>query len=229
MANGKYRLVYSTSVVLFLSAAAPLALIFIVAPRILARVSQGVYMAIIEICFWATALAVLIIVLCWERKSLRSIGLRGLTMKDGLLALLSGVLLFAAAPALTVLLERVFGVRTPLKAVVAALAGYPIWLRALLAARAGFVEEILYRGYPIERLNSLTGRMWPGALVSLVIHTLIHIPTLGLGHTFGVVLPLSGVLAGLYVWKRNLTLNITVHFLTDFLVLALLPLLPSLP
>ncbi len=113
-------------------------------------------------------------------------------------------------------------------AVITALAKYPIWLRALLAARAGFVEEILYRGYLIERLNRLTDKVWPGALLSLVIHTVIHIPPLGPGQTLGVVFPISAILTGLYVWKRNLTLNITVHFLIDFLVLVLIPLLPSL-
>jgi len=111
--------------------------------------------------------------------------------------------------------------------IVKALAQFPIWLRILLAFRAGFVEEILYRGYPIERLNLLTGRIWPGAVFCIIIHTVIHLP-MGLWNTVGVVFPITVILTWLYVWKRNLTLNITVHFLTDFLVLVLLPLLPFL-
>lgn len=112
--------------------------------------------------------------------------------------------------------------------VVEALAQFPIWLRILLAARAGFVEEILYRGYPIERLNRLKVTIWPGALISLIIFVVFHLPS-GLGHTVGLVLPIGVILTGLYVWKRNLTLNIAVHFLTDSLILVLLPLLPPLP
>ena len=88
--------------------------------------------------------------------------------------------------------------------------------------------EILYRGYPIERLNRLTGRIWPGAVISLIIFVVFHLPS-GLGHTVGLVLPIGVILTGLYVWKRNLTLNIAVHFLTDSLILVLLPLLPLLP
>jgi membrane protease YdiL (CAAX protease family) len=104
----------------------------------------------------------------------------------------------------------------------------PIWLRILLAFRAGFMEEILCRGYPIERLNRLAGRIWPGALISLFIFTILHLPGSGLGSTVGVVLPVGAILTELYVWKRNLTLNIAVHFLVDLLALVLLPLLPFL-
>jgi len=226
--NEKCRLRYTTTFVLCFSIAAPLLLMYIVAPWLMPLVGRTAYPAINEICFWAMALVVLAVVLCWERQSLRSIGFRRLTWKEGLLALSLGILLFVLVPALGIFMERVVHIPTSTMAVVTALAKYPIWLRAILAARAGFVEEILYRGYPIERLNRLTGRMWPGAVISLVIFTVIHLPPLGLGHTVGIVLPLGVIVTGLYVWKRNLTLNITVHFLVDFLVLVLLPLLPPL-
>ncbi len=228
MINGRYRLIYTTSVVLCLSIVAPLLLMFIIAPWMVARISQTAYMTINEIYFWTMGIGVVIVVFFWEHHSLRSIGFCRLSMKEGLLSLLLGILLFMLVPTLGTFIERTFGITTSTMGVVAALAKYPIWLRALLAARAGFIEEILYRGYPIERLNRLTGRVWLGALIGLIIHTAIHIPPLGLGHTMGVVFPISAILTGLYVWKRNLTLNITVHFLIDFLALVLLPLLPQL-
>ncbi len=181
MRNGKSRLIYTTAVVLCLSIAIPLLLMFIITPWLVSRVSQTAYMAINEICFWMIGFGVVIVVLYWERQSLRSIGFRRLTGKEGLLALLLGILLFILVPTLGIFIERVFGITTSTMGVVAALAKYPIWFRALLAARAGFVEEILYRGYLIERLNRLTDRVWPGALISLIIHTAIHIPPLGLG------------------------------------------------
>jgi membrane protease YdiL (CAAX protease family) len=226
--NEKNRLRYTTTLVLCFSIVVPLLLMYLVAPWLIPLVGQTAYPAIIEICFWAMALVVLAVVLCWERQPLRSIGFRRLTMKEGLLSLSLGMLLFVLVPALGIFMERVVGISTSTMGVVAALAKYPIWLRAILAARAGFVEEILYRGYPIERLNRLTGRIWPGALISLIIFTVVHLPPLGLGTTVGMVLPIGVILTGLYVWKRNLTLNITVHFLIDFLVLVLLPLLPRL-
>ncbi len=226
--NGKSWLIYTTAIVLCFSIAVPLLLMYIITPWLVSRVSQTAYMAINEICFWVIALGVVAVVLYWERQSLRSIGFRRLTRKEGLLSLLLGILLFVLVPTLGIFIERVLGIATGIMGAVAALAKYPIWFRALLAARAGFVEEILYRGYPIERINRLTGRIWPGALICIIIHTAIHIPPLGLGHTIGVVLPITVILTGLYLWKRNLTLNIAVHFLIDFLALVLLPLLPFL-
>ena len=228
MINRKYRLIYITSVVLCLSIAVPLSLMYIITPWIVVRFSQTAYMAINEICFWAMGIGVVIVVLFWERQSLLSIGFRRLTWKEGWLALSLGIFLFLLAPVLSIFMERVVGTSTKMMDTVEALAQFPIWLRILLAARAGFVEEILYRGYPIERLNRLTGRIWPGALISLVIFTVLHLLSWGLGHTICVVLPIGMILTGLYVWKRNLTLNITVHFLIDFLCLVLLPLLPPL-
>jgi len=228
MLNEKYRLRYTTILVICFSLVAPLSLMYIITPWLIPLVGPTAYVVINEICFWVMALVVLAVVLCWERESLLSIGFHYLTWKEGLLALSLGVFLFLLVPALVIFMERVIRIPTGIAAAVEALAQYPIWFRTLLAARAGFTEEILYRGYPIERLNRLTGRIWPGALICIIIHTVIHLPVLGLGHTIGMVLPITVILTGLYLWKRNLTLNITVHFLTDFLALVLLPLLPFL-
>jgi membrane protease YdiL (CAAX protease family) len=224
----KSQLKYTTPVVLCLSLGAPLLMGYIISPFLIPLVGQSVFLVINEIYFWAMAFMVLIIVLFWERQSLRSIGFRRLTVKECLLALFLSILLFVLIPALVIFTKRAIGIQTKTMDVVAAFASYPIWWRTLLAARAGFVEEILYRGYTIERLSYLTGRIWPGALIGLIIHTVLHLPFLGLGHTIVVVFPVSAILTGLYVWKRNLTLNITVHFLIDFLLLVLLPLLPPL-
>ena len=44
----------------------------------------------------------------------------------------------------------------------------PIWLRLVMAATGGAIEETLYRGYATERLVWLTGRKWiAAALASL--------------------------------------------------------------
>jgi len=226
--NVNSRLRYTTTFVLCFSIAAPLSLIYIITPWLTPLVSPTACPVIIEICFWAMALVVLVVVLWWERQSLRSIGFRRLTWKEGLLALSLGIFLFLPILMWVIFIERRAGISATVMDMVEAVAKFPIWLRILWAARAGFVEEVLYRGYPIERLNRLTGRIWPGALISLIIFVVLHLPS-GLGQTVGLVLPIGIILTGLYVWKRNLTLNIAVHFLTDSLVLVLLPLLPFLP
>ncbi len=226
--SSKSQLKYTIPIVFSLSVAVPFLMGYIIAPFLILHTGRIAFGVINEIFFWAMALVAMIVVLCWERQSLQSIGFRHLAMKEGLLAMLLSILLFMLIPMLFIFIKHVIGIRIKTMDMAAIFANYPIWLCALLAARAGFAEEILYRGYMIERLNYLTGRIWLAALISLFVHTVLHLPFLGLGHTIGVVLPLSGILTVLYVWKRNLTLNITVHFLTDFLVMVLLPLLPPL-
>jgi membrane protease YdiL (CAAX protease family) len=201
---------------------------YLFAPRLMLQVGPLAYMLITEICFLAMAFVVLAVVVCWERESLLSIGFRSLTWREGLLAVLLAAFLFLLVPILSVFTERVVGIPTRVMEMAEEFGRIPIWLRILLAFRAGFMEEILCRGYPIERLNRLAGRIWPGALISLFIFTILHLPGSGLGSTVGVVLPVGAILTGLYVWKRNLTLNIAVHFLVDLLALVLLPLLPFL-
>ena len=110
--NGKSWLIYTTAIVLCFSIAVPLLLMYIITPWLVSRVSQTAYMAIIEICFWTIGLGAVIVVICWERQSLRSIGLRRLTMKEGLLSLLLGILLFVLVPTLGIFIERFVGIST---------------------------------------------------------------------------------------------------------------------
>jgi uncharacterized protein len=226
--NHESRLRYTIPVVLCLTVAVPLLLVCFIAPSLRSRLSQPALGAISEMCFWALAIAVVFIVRYWERQPLQSIGFRRLTMNEVWLALLLGILCFTLIPAMAILVERVFGspTHTRIMVVAAAFSKTPVWVLVLLAARAGFMEEVLYRGYCLERLRFLTGRMWPGAVLVLLVFTALHLLNgLGIGYVVGVVFPISAILTGLYVWKRNLTLNIAVHFLTDFWALVLLPLL----
>jgi membrane protease YdiL (CAAX protease family) len=73
-------------------------------------------------------------------------------------------------------------------------------------------EEILYRGYPIERLRELTGNAWVGVSFSLIVFLLPHIRFFGvqwlLYHGVGTILTYI-----LYMWRRNLWACILMHFL----------------
>ncbi len=194
MQNEQSRLRYTVPVVLCLSVAAPLLLSYVAAPFLMSRLSQPAFRTVWELCYWAMALLVLIIVCCWERQPLRSIGFRRLTMKEVWLALLLGILLFALSLALAIFVERVSGVPTWTRLMVVArhFAKVPLWLLVLFAARAGFVEEVLYRGYCMERLAYLTGRMWPGAVLTLIVFTALHaLNGWGVGYVMGVVFPIA--------------------------------------
>ena len=76
-------------------------------------------------------------------------------------------------------------------------------------------EEILYRGYPIERLRELTGNAWVGVAFSLIVF-------LASSHSifWGAVASFTMVLAIiltyiLYMWRRNLWACILMHFLEE--------------
>jgi membrane protease YdiL (CAAX protease family) len=90
----------------------------------------------------------------------------------------------------------------------------------LVVLRAGISEEVFYRGFAIERLQSLTGNKWFAAGLSLVCFAAFHfrqgLPGIGLAFVLG------AALTAFYLWKRNLIANIFGHFLVDFIPNVLL-------
>lgn len=163
-----------------------------------------------EIGMWLVAAAILFIVLRCEKLPLRSIGL-GTTgwWRSLLWGLLITVACFAVA------------------AVIVTLTGYnggelgksmdqlPLWLITLIVTRAGVVEELCYRGYAIERLRALGLPSWLAASVPLVIFGLAH--WTGGWANIILALALGGILAVIYLWRRDLVANMLGHFLVDFI------------
>lgn len=80
------------------------------------------------------------------------------------------------------------------------------------------VEELFYRGYIIERFRELTGRLWVGVLVSLVIFMFPHVQFFGpswlLYHGVGAIL-----LYVFYLWRRNLVSVMVLHLLGNLPIL----------
>lgn len=97
----------------------------------------------------------------------------------------------------------------------------PVTLLAVL--RAGISEEMLYRGFALERLQSLTGSKWIAAAVTLVLFAAFHFRQ-GMPGVF-IALVIGALFTAFYLWKRDLLANITGHFLVDFVPNVLLPLL----
>jgi membrane protease YdiL (CAAX protease family) len=56
----------------------------------------------------------------------------------------------------------------------AALGRLPLWLVTVIVFRAGIVEELFYRGYAIERLQSLGLGRWAAAIIPLVVFSVAH-------------------------------------------------------
>ena len=90
----------------------------------------------------------------------------------------------------------------------------PLWWRCISVVRAAVGEEVLFRGYAIERGQELTKSMAAVSVLSWFVFTIEHVGTWGWPH-----LILAGfgglVLTLLYVWRRNLWTNILMHFIVD--------------
>jgi membrane protease YdiL (CAAX protease family) len=90
----------------------------------------------------------------------------------------------------------------------------PYWFRVVLVLRAAVVEEIVFRGYMIEKVRQLSGSGFLAVAVSVLTFTWAHYAGWGAVQ----LIPVFGagtVLAFLYVWRRDLPSNMLAHFLTD--------------
>jgi len=98
----------------------------------------------------------------------------------------------------------------------------PTWALAIVILRAGFIEELYYRGYLIERLQTLTGSRFVAAGLSLFVFAICHYEQGWAGIT--IALLTGAVLTGVYMYKRNLWITFITHFLVDFIPNILVPL-----
>ncbi len=94
-------------------------------------------------------------------------------------------------------------------------------LAFLLVAVVALCEEAIFRGYLILRFRNITSRAVAAVLLSSLIFSLGH----GYEGTAGVLTVgvMGLVFALVYLWRKNLTAPIVMHFLNDFIVIVLLP------
>jgi CAAX protease family protein len=166
-------------------------------------------------------LALVAIVVLWERRPLTSIGLIKPTRRD----LASGLGGWILVTAVNVALYAVGypGEDPRLTALIMAM---PLYARAIEIGTAFVFEEIIERGFLIERVEALTGRTWIAFAASCFVMSLYHA---GWGWSGVVaVAPSSVIYAGMYVWRRNLPACMLMHFLQDSPLLWAPPLMRSL-
>ena len=95
----------------------------------------------------------------------------------------------------------------------------PLWLLFLTPIVAGITEELIYRGYAIERLTLLTGRRWLAAVLAGSVFLLSH---WAWGALQMIVVAIGTIiLVGLYLWRRDLLCCIIAHVATDLVGLGL--------
>jgi membrane protease YdiL (CAAX protease family) len=143
-----------------------------------------------------------------------------MTGRDILWALF-GFLFGALSFMLTMPLVQSLGLETT-SAGIGQLARVPIFLRIAVVFTAGITEEILFRGYPIERLTSMTGSPVLGAAISYVVFVVLHLPFWGPGGAIQIGV-WSLIVTWLYVRRGNLPACMLMHILNDAYAFLLLP------
>jgi membrane protease YdiL (CAAX protease family) len=159
-------------------------------------------------------------VLVWiiRRKELRgweSVGLQRASLGKTALWVLLTIPMIGLALFLSFLLIKLFKLPLFSSADAAKFDQLPIWVLLLVVVRAGLLEEFFYRGYVMDRLQRLTGNRLLSVGVPLVLFGAFHYRQ---GWAGIIIAFLTGaVLTGVYLYKRNLWICITIHFLTDFI------------
>ena len=162
-----------------------------------------------ETGIWASAAALMFIIWRGERLSVRSIGIGPSPVwKSILWGLLTSVICLAIGGALVALTGYGHGPAS------VAFGKLPLWLITLIVIRAGVVEELFYRGYAIERLQTLGLNRWWATAIPLIIFAAGH--WTGGAANILIALALGGILAGFYLWRRDLVANMIGHFMVDF-------------
>lgn len=166
-----------------------------------------------EVFWWCGVLLMLGYVAFVEHRRMSSIGFQRPGIVDLVLAVVAGILMVVG---ITVIYYVVFPA-LHLKmntGVMSSLLATPFWYRFLLVTRAAVSEEILFRGYPIERLLELTKSRTVAAILPWAAFTYAHLA--GWGWAQLIVAGYGGVLLTiLYFWRRNLWANMLAHWIAD--------------
>jgi len=166
-----------------------------------------------EVLWWALVAVILLYVSLVERQPLPSIGFRRFGIWGVLSAILAGVLMVVGIVLIYSVVFPTLHLQMNTRQMSHLLAT-PFWYRLMLVTRAAFAEETLFRGYPIERLKEITGSNPVAGIVSWAAFTIAHLNSWGWAQLL--VAGFGGViLTVLYLWRRNLWVNIIAHWIAD--------------
>jgi membrane protease YdiL (CAAX protease family) len=178
---------------------------------------------------WGTCVALLALVLFWERRPLSSIGI----VWGNYWAWFIGVVIGGAILGTSVISIWMAGrsgkppIPEDSEQGLMRVMATPPWFRWAVVLTAGITEEIMFRGYPVERLLEMTGNLWLAAAIPLAVFVFAHLSAWSLGHLVGVFFG-GAVLTGLYLWRRDLVACMIAHALIDSLIIFLPPMLRKL-
>ncbi len=168
-----------------------------------------------EVVWWTLGAAILVWLRFVEQQPIISVGIRRPTWKTFVFGLI-------AAIASTAVMGVYFAVIVPrfhldISSSLAAqqlILHTPFWFRVLLVLRAAVVEELLYRGYLIEKILQISGQGRLALICSVGAFTIAHLSGWGAAHLIPVAI-IGAIFALLYIWRRDLGSNWVGHFITD--------------
>ncbi|HEX4453501.1 MAG TPA: CPBP family intramembrane glutamic endopeptidase [Kofleriaceae bacterium] len=165
------------------------------------------HLVLYELTWWLLVAGVLAYVRFVERRPLASVGFTAPHARGIALGMATGVAMLGV-------LAAIYAVGPDETGKLAALTATPLWWRVISVVRAAVGEELVFRGYAIERLSELTGRRGLAATASCAIFAIAHVGTWGWSHL--IVAGAGGaMLTALYLWRRNLWINIVAHAIVD--------------
>lgn len=204
-----------TLIGLFLSLVFPLIYALFISPVFIKPMVDEPFLTLINFgVLWILALGMMLFTVKIEKSPLTTIGWKPLAWKWAFIAIGLGILLSLLVPVLTLLLSTLIPPSTT-GTVAQVTSDFPWWILLLSVITAGVTEEILFRGYALERLITSTGNKWVSALISLVFFVVMHAAGWNVAHIIGVVIPLGMILTGLYLWRRNLPFLMIIHVVID--------------
>ena len=166
---------------------------------------------------WVRSIALVFLVVLWERKPIASIGLKRASWRDGLVVIGGYVAVFAIGHLLDLALPK----RVPSEVQLATML-FPYPLRVAMVLTAAVTEEIESRGYLIERLEAITGSTSFAGAIAFVVFLLQHATSWGIARAVRTALWTTALVA-VYLWRRNLPACISMHLLADGTALLAIP------
>jgi membrane protease YdiL (CAAX protease family) len=169
---------------------------------------------------WVLVAAVLAVVRYWERRPLASIGLELPDRRQAVVGVAGGVGGLVLGLLATGIAVAAFNLEQP--DALSAIAELSMPVKLAIVGTAVITEEVLWRGYPIERLTEVTGSLFIGAVTSFVVFLAIHYPQWGVvGAVPQAVFTFA--LVGVYVKTRNVVACILTHTVINVAMVLVLP------
>jgi len=165
-----------------------------------------------EVIWWTIVAALLAYIRLGERRSLSSIGLRVPRVTELVAGLMAGLAILGALAAIYLVLFPALGVDET--SAVDLLQAMPLWWLVISVVRAAVSEELLFRGFAIERTLELTGSRLTAFALPWLVFTFAHVGPWGWAHLLVAGVGGAGFTL-LYAWRRNVWVGIVAHLVVD--------------